>query len=299
GLCYLLNRHGALKCEATIANLPASPRGPDRVWYGSAAASERHDMDWLTAHLRPDEDVAVRSLTNAQTILVLAGPRARDVLSAASRGDWSREAFPWLSAREAHVGVAPATVLGVSFSGELAYEIHVPNESLHAAYAALRRAGEAYGLRLFGARAVESMRLEKGFLHWKADILTEFDPFETGLDRFVRSDKADFVGKDALMRRREAGPRRRLVALSLETREAPAHGGASVRTSVGASSEVVGTVASADWGHRTGLNLAYAFVDPALSREGAELSVDVLGVAVPAKVISSAPYDPGHGRMRA
>ena len=180
GLGYLLNHHGGIKSEATVANLQASDRGPDRVWYGSAAASEYHDMDWLSAHLEPGEDVHLRSLTNDQTILVLAGPKARAVLSECARGDWSAEAFPWLSVKECCIGYAPATVMGVSFSGELAYEIHVPNASLYAAYLALREAGEAHGLKLFGARAVNSMRMEKGFLHWKADLITEFDPFENG-----------------------------------------------------------------------------------------------------------------------
>ena len=294
GLAYLLNRHGCLKAEATLANLPASERGPARVWYGSAAAAETHDLDWLRAHLREDEDVTIRSLTSAQTVLVLVGPTARDVLSATARGDWSREAFPWLSVREAHVGVAPATVLGVSFSGELAYEIHVPNESLHAAYAALRRAGEVHGLRLFGARAVESMRMEKGFLHWKADILTEFDPFETGLDRFVRLQKPGFVGKDALLDRAGRGPTRRLATLAVEAEGAPAHGGASVRD----GGRVCGTVTSGAWGHRTGLNLAYAFLEPDRASAGAGLTVDVVGRATPARVIERSPYDPTCERMR-
>ncbi len=294
GLCYLLNHHGMLKGEATIANIPASDRGGDRVWYGSAAASEFHDMDWLQTHLRSDEDVEIRSLTNAQTILVLAGPKARDVLSSAARGDWSREAFPWLSVREAHVGIAPATVLAVSFSGELAYEIHVPNENLASAYGTLRKAGEAHGLRLFGARAIDSMRLEKGFLHWKADILTEFDPFETGLDRFVKLEKGEFVGRDALVTRHNQGQRRHLVTLAIDTNEAPAHGGASVRGNGG----IAGTVTSGDWGHRTGLNLAYAFVEPGVSKVGSELTVDILGKPVPAQVIEAGPYDPGHARMR-
>jgi dimethylglycine dehydrogenase len=296
GLGYLLNEQGLLKGEATIANLPASGRGPDRVWYGSAAASEFHDMDWLQAHLRPDEDVTIRSLTNAQTILVLAGPKARDVLSAAARGDWSRAAFPWLSVRETQIGIAPATVLGVSFSGELAYEIHVPNESLHAAYAALRRAGDPFGLHLFGSRAVESMRMEKGFLHWKADILTEFDPFETGLDRFVKLEKADFMGKAKLLDRVSRGPSRRLVTLAVETSGAPAHGGASVRSQ---GRRIIGTVTSGDWGHRTGLNLAYAFVDPDFSAEDTALTVDIIGTPTAARVIPASPYDPDFGRMRA
>ncbi|MEY8842712.1 FAD-dependent oxidoreductase, partial [Cribrihabitans sp. XS_ASV171] len=294
GLAYLLNHHGCLKAEATIANLPASDRGPARVWYGSAAASEYHDMDWLRAQLGPDEDVQLNSLTNDQTTLVLAGPAARAVLSDCARGDWSRDAFPWLSVRECFVGIAPATVLGVSFSGEPAYEIHVPNASLYAAYLALRQAGAAHGLGLFGARAVESMRLEKGFLHWKSDILTEFDPFETGLDRFVRLDKGAFVGRDALLARHRTGPRRRLVTLCLDTDAAPAHGGASLMD----EDRVVGTVTSGAWGHRTGMNLAYAFVDPALSGLGSRLQLDLCGQDVAATVISPCPHDPEHRLMR-
>ncbi len=295
GLGYLLNPAGMVKAEATIANLPASDRGPERVWYGSAAASEFHDMDWLSAHVGANEDVALRSLTNDQTILVLAGPRARDVLSGCARGDWSAEAFPWLSVREGFVGIAPATFFNLSFSGELAYEIHVPNASLYAAYLALRKAGEAYGLRLFGARAVDSMRLEKGFLHWKADILTEFDPFETSLDRFVNLDKPDFVGRTALLERVSNGPHRRLVTLKVEMRDAPAHAGASVQK----SGSVVGTVTSGDWGHRVGQNLAYAYIDAEIAEVGNTFEIDICGNEVPASIISPSPYDPEFTRMRA
>ena len=294
GLGYLLNHHGMVKGEATITNLPASDRGPDRVWYGSAAASEFHDMDWLQAHLDPDEDVHIKSLTNDQTILVLAGPKARDVLSACARGDWSKEGFPWLSARECFVGIAPVMVLGVSFSGEMAYEIHVPNASLYAAYLALRAAGSAHGLKLFGARAVESMRLEMGFLHWKADLLTEFDPCETGLDRFVTLEKGDFIGRDALLKRREAGRGARLVTLKIGTQKAPAHPGGSLMD----GDQVVGTITSGEWGHRVGLNLAYAFVSPKHAGLGIMLQLDLCGEMVPAEVIAPAPYDPEFKRMR-
>ena len=295
GLGYQLNHHGCIKSEATIANLPASPRGPARIWYGSAAAAESHDMDWLGRHLRPGEDVQIRSLTNDMTILVLAGPKARDVLAAVSRGDWSAAAFPWLSVRECFVGIAPATVMSVSFSGELAYEIHVPNNQLYAAYLALRQAGAAHGMQLFGARAIESMRLEKGYLHWKADLLTEFDPFETGLDRFVRMDKPGFIGKAALEARLAAGPRRKLVTLHVQAQDRPATPGASIMV----GGRVMGTVTSGDWGHRVGMNLAYAFVDPELAAPGSAVHLDLIGDLVPAKVIAPGPYDPGNLRVRA
>ncbi|MEM1374359.1 MAG: FAD-dependent oxidoreductase [Pseudomonadota bacterium] len=294
GLGYLLNDHGMVKAEATVANIPASERGPERVWYGSAAASEFHDIDWLRGHLRPGEDVGLRSLTNDLTILVLAGPNARAVLGRASRADWSKEAFPWLSLRECFIGFAPATVMAVSFSGELAYEIHVPNASLYAAYQALMEAGAEFGIGHFGARAVESMRMEKGYLHWKADIITEFDPFETGLGRFVKLNKGDFVGRDALTRRQAEGARKRLVTLKVGCDFAPAHGGSSLMR----GDRVVGTVTSGDWGHRTDLNLAYAFVEPELSTEGSVMELDLCGDLIPCAVIPPSPYDPELTRVR-
>ena len=287
GLGYLLNHHGMLKGEATIANLPDG-----RVWYGSAAAAEWHDMDWLRGHLR-DEDVTLRSLTNDWTILVLAGPKSRDVMQAVSRSDWSAASFPWLSVRDCFIGIAPAVVMSVSFSGELAYEIHVPNNQLYAAYLALRAAGEAHGMTLFGARAVESMRLEKGYLHWKADILTEFDPYETGLGRFVR-DWGDFIGQTALAKRK-GKPSRKLVTLEVDCTHAPAHGGASVML----DGAVIGTVTSGDWGHRVGKNLAYAFVAPKFAATDTAFAVDILGELIPARVIERSPYDPETLRPRA
>ena len=289
GLAYLLNEHGMLKSEATIANLPDG-----RVWYGSAAASEYHDMDWLTGHLQPDEDVQIRSLTDDWTILVLAGPKSRQILSAAARGDWSKDAFPWLSVKSAFIGIAPVIVMSVSFSGELAYEIHIPNNQLYAAYLALRQAGEPHGMRLFGSRAVEAMRLEKGYLHWKADILTEFDPFETGLSRFVKMDKGDFVGKAALVKRQAAPPTRQFVTLKLDSTDAPAHGGASILQ----NEKVVGTITSGDWGHRVGMNLAMGFIEPGAARGDQPLSIDVCGTLVPCIVIPPGPYDPENKRVK-
>ncbi|PHO02523.1 FAD-dependent oxidoreductase [Rhodobacteraceae bacterium 4F10] len=277
GLGYMLNHHGLIKAEATIANLPDG-----RIWYGSAAASEFHDMDWLTAHA--PEGITVKSLTNDMTIIVIAGPKSRDVLSKAARGDWSAAAFPWLSVRKASIGIAPAVVMSVSFSGELAYEIHVPNASLFAAWTALRAAGADHGMTLFGARAVESMRLEKGYRHWKADLITEFDPFESDLSRFVKMEKADFIGKEALQKRLDAPSGKTFATFKVASDIAPAQPGASIRT----NGKIIGTVTSADWGHRVNENLAMGFLDEGHSA----VTIDILGAAVAAEVVSPARYDP-------
>ncbi|SHG27715.1 GcvT family protein [Cognatishimia maritima] len=295
GLAYLLNHHGMVKAEATLANLPKSDRGPERVWYGSAAASELHDLDWLTAHKHADEDVQIRSLTNEMTILLLAGPNSRAVLSACARGDWSREAFPWLFVRECCIGFAPATVMAVSFSGELAYEIHVPNQSLYAAYLALRSAGQKHGLSLFGARAVDSMRLEKGFLHWKAELITEYDPFETGLQRFVDLGKSEFIGQAALTERHTNGPKRTLCLMQVDCASAPAHAGAAVLL----NDQVVGSVTSGAWGHRTDMNLAFAFIDAEHATPTTKLTVDICGNHCRATTLPDVPYDPQFTLLRA
>ena len=166
-----------------------------RVWYGSAAASEIHDMEWLAEHLPADGSIRLNSLTNTHTTLILAGPKARAIFQKVTRINCSPEAFGWLQVRQGFVGIAPTVIMSVSFSGEQAFEIHLPNNQLHAGYLALRQAGEASGMGLFGSMAIESMRMEKGYLHWKADLITEFKPFESGLGRFVQMDKISSAGQ--------------------------------------------------------------------------------------------------------
>ena len=295
GLGYLLNDFGMIKSEATISNIPSSDRGPNRIWYGSAAASEFHDMDWLKQHLKDDEEVTIKSLTNDQTILLLAGPKARDVLSRCSREDWSKEAFPWLSVRECFIGFSPATVMSVSFSGEFAYEVHIPNSFLYAAYLTISNAGKGFGMKLFGSRAVESMRMEKGFLAWKSDLLTEFDPYETGLDRFVNLNKDNFIGKKALQNRFKDGMKQKLVCLKIDSKNSPAYGGASLIE----DDKVIGTITSGEWGHRVNLNLAYAFVNLDKSIEGTRMMLDLLGEMISVEVIPFGIYDPSYSRILA
>jgi len=286
GLTYFLNHQGNVKGEATIANLDDT-----RVWYGSAAASEYHDMDWLIEHLPQACDIQIKSLTNDHTILVLAGPKSRDVLAkAAPYCDVSREGFPWLSARTMMIGQVPVVAMSVSFSGELAYEVHVPNAQLLLVHDLLMAAGEAFGIGYFGLRAVESMRLEKGYLHWKSDIITEFNPFETGLERFVKMDKA-FIGKQALEEMIVDGLRRQLVTLELDSNTTPAHGGDSILK----AGKVVGTITSAGWGYRIGKNLAYAFVDPDATDR---LSALILGKEIPCAIVEKGLYDPENARVR-
>jgi dimethylglycine dehydrogenase len=138
------------------------------------------------------------------------------------------------------------------------------------------------------------MRLEKGFLHWKADILTEFDPFETGLDKFVNMNKNEFIGKEALKNRQSKGCLNRLVSLEISIKNAPAHAGATLSV----KNKVIGTVTSGDWGHRINKNIAYAYIKSEYSSIGSEIFVDILGEKINAKIIKSCPYDPNFNIIR-
>ena len=185
--------------------------------------------------------------------------------------------------------------MSVSFSGELAYELHVPNEQLYLVWQILHQAGKAFDLGLFGLYATESMRLEKGYLHWKADLIYEHNPFEARLERFVKLDKADFIGKQALLGQVARGPRKLLASMTVDCAIASAHGGDPVF----AGSRQVGSVTSAGYGHRVQQNIAYAYVDPHMAEVGTALELGILGDKYAAVVVEPILYDPENQRVRA
>jgi dimethylglycine dehydrogenase len=281
GLCYLLSEKGNILSEATLARL-----GAQRYWYGSAAAAEWHDRDWLNRH-KPDS-VSITEMAASHTILVVAGPKSRELLQSVSpRCDWSKTAFPWLQARSMFIGHAEVIAMSVSFSGELAYELHIPNEQLYLVWSILNEAGKAYKLGYFGLYATESMRLEKGYRHWKADLIIEHNPMESRLERFVDLQKADFIGKSALLEQIARGPRKRFVHMTVDCDIAAAHAGDPVF----AGDQQVGSITSGGYGFRTAKNIAYAFVDPARAQIGTRLGIGILGERYTAEVVEPVLYD--------
>ncbi len=282
-LCYFLTPRGNIAGEATIVPLPGG-----EVFYGSAATAEYHDMDWLTEHLPEASDIAIESRTNTHTMLVIAGPKTRDLLAAVSpRARWGQADFPWLTARRCFIGHVEAFAIAISYSGEQAFELHVPNSQLLAAYEILTRAGANFGMSHFGMYAIDSMRLEKGYGHWKGDFITEFNPMEAGLNRFVDLNK-DFPGKTGLQAQIAAGNRKERVILELDSAVAPAQPGEGVF----AGDRPVGSITSGGWGYRTGKNLAMAYVDGEYAAEGTILEALLIGCTVRATVSSPCLFDP-------
>lgn len=284
-LCYFLTECGNILAEATVTVLDNN-----HIWYGSAASAEYHDRDWLVEHLPKDSNIRIESLTNTHTLLVLAGPLARQVLATVSpRTDWSQQNFRWMNAKTCFIGHVEAIAMAVSFSGEQAFELHIHNTQLYAAYQILTQAGETYGLTHFGMYAIESMRLEKGYGHWKADFITEFNPIEANLASFIDLTKK-FPGKPGLEAQIAQGNRKMRVLLSIDNIKTPAQPGEAIF----ADGQPVGTITSAAWGFRVNQNLAMAYVDPALASAGTVVKILLQGNHCKATVTELCLYDPQH-----
>lgn len=288
-LSQLLNPRGTVECDVTVTRL-----APDRFLVLSAAVAELHDLDWLLRHA-PEGGVTIENVTNRWGVLILAGPRARDVLGCVTDADLSNAAFPWLAVREIAVGYAPVRALRVNFVGELGWELHHPIEYQLGLYDALMEAGAPHGIVNFGLRAMDALRLEKAYRVWGADINTEVTPLEAGLARFVAFGKGEFVGREALLAQRRDGVRKRLITLDVAALDADCHGNEAVH----AGARVVGITTSGGYAHWLRKSLAVAYVDAAVAAPGAHLEVEILGERRPAVVVPEPLFDPENLRPRA
>jgi len=286
-LCYFLNDLGMIKSEATIAKLNSS------YWYGSAAASEAHDWDWLRAHLPRDGSVNIESLVNEYQIILLVGPEAGEVIQKTLDKGTVTQPIRWGQVQEVTIKGIPVVLYNISYSGEIAFEVHVPERKLEQIWTLLMEIGQAHQIKPFGSIAIESMRLEKGYKHWKADLLTEFDPLETCLESFINWNKP-FVGKRSLLERSKQDPKYRLVLFNLETSKAHAWPGASIYC----DNTLVGTVTSGEFGYRTQTNLAMGFIKAAYADTSQHFVIDIIDEPVKATLLSSVPFDP-ENKLRA
>jgi dimethylglycine dehydrogenase len=279
---------GGIECDVTVTRVEQ-----DRFYLVSAAATELHDYAWLDWHLPEDGSVELRNDTDRYGVLTLAGPRSRELLQSLVEEDVSREAFAFFRARHLHVGGVPTLTLRVSYVGELGFELHHPIEHLRSLYELLREAGEPLGLVDFGYRALESLRLEKGYRLWGADMSADWTPLEAGLERFVALDKGDFVGRGALLRQHDEGIRRTLACLTVATDHADPHGYEPVR----ADGNPIGYVAAGGYGHVIERSIVFAYLPVEQAEPGTQLTVDILGEPHPAVVVPQPIYDPENLRL--
>ena len=279
----MLNRRGGIECDFTVTRLEE-----ERFWIVTGTAFGNHDRAWIARHAQDAGDVRVEDVTSRWACLGLWGPRARDVLGPCTPDDLS---FGYMNAREIVVGAVPVRALRVTFVGELGWELYCPMEFAPALWRTLWEAGEPHGLRAAGYRAIDSLRLEKGYRVWGADITPDDTPYEAGLDFSVKLDK-DFIGRAALG---DGEPQRRLCCLVLADPRSVALGNEPVRV----QGEICGRVTSGGYGYSVGASIAYAYLPAAQTPPGTAVDVEVFGEWIEGEVRAEPLFDPAGDRVRA
>jgi dimethylglycine dehydrogenase len=257
GLCHALNTKGGIHSEFTIRR-----DADDSFYLVSAGALQRLDHDYLKKHMPRDGSVEFTQLTDDVGVLVLAGPKARQILQRVTDADLSNEAFRWLTAQDIVVGGAAANAMRVNYVGELGWELHHPMDAQNQIFDALFEAGEEFGLKPFGIRAMDSMRLEKSYRMVGTELSIEYSAFESAMDRFIKMDKGDFLGREELLSWQERGMDNLLVTLEVENVEdADALGNNALIK----NGDIVGRATGGGFGFRIDKSLALGMVKPELA----------------------------------
>jgi dimethylglycine dehydrogenase len=288
GIAPMLNARGRIIGDLSIACL-----AEDRYLIIGSGFAEAFHMRWFWASNPPD-DVFIRAASSTLTGFSIAGPHARAVLQKLTHQDMGNEAFRFFAVREMALGMTPAIVCRAGFTGELGYEFWVTPDYQETLYDDVMAAGAEFGIRLFGGRALSSLRLEKNYGSFNKDFRPDYTAGETGLDAFVDFNKADFTGKQAAVAERELGPRRRFVTFVVDAPHADVIGYEVVLK----DNEPVGYCTSGSWGHYVGKSLAAGYVQADLARDGETFHIDVLGQHCPAIVTARPLHDPDGLRLR-
>ena len=283
----MLNERGGIECDFTVTRL-----AEERFRIVTGTAFGRHDLAWIASHAPDDGSVAVEDVTSRFACLGLWGPKAREILQPLTTADLSNEAFRYMRAQELAVGPVPCLALRVTYVGELGWELYCPTEFGLALWDAIWAAGREHGLVAGGYRAIDSCRLEKGYRVWGADITPDETPWEAGLGFAVKLDKGDFIGREALLERRE--PERKLACLVLSDPRAVALGSEPVRV----DGRIVGRVTSGGYGYTVERSIAYAYLPAADAEVSRPVEVEIFGAWVAGEVASEPLYDPDGSRVR-
>jgi len=288
-LSPMLDANGNFKSDMTITKIKDG-----EYFCVTASVGKRHDQHWLMQNLPADGSVCMEDVTYQQGCLILAGPRSRDVLAKACYDDVSNGAFPFGTSKEIFVGRVKCRVNRMNYVGELGYEIFHPIESQISVFQTLMAAGADFDLKMFGMYAMDSMRLEKGYLAWKSEMNVHHTPLETNVAWTVKMDK-DFIGKAGIEKQKAEGVPRQLVCLVCQAEDADPWGYNPIFN----GDEIVGMTSSGGYGHRTEKSIALGYVPPALAAPGTKLEVEVLGKKLAAEVAAMPLYDPKNERMKA
>ncbi len=284
----MLNDGGGIECDFTVTRL-----AEDRFRVITGTAFGQHDLFWIRDHAPEDGSVYIEDVTSAYACIGLWGPAARDILQPLTHTDVGNAAFPFMTAQQLAVGSVPCLALRVTYVGELGWELYCPAEFGLRLWDTLWEAGHGKDLVAGGYKAVDSLRLEKGYRVWGSDIGPESDPYQSGLGSFVKLDKGEFIGRSALLKKRETPAPTKLACLVLDDPRSVALGSEPVRI----GGKVAGRVTSGGYGYTVGRSIAYAYV-PASAAIGTPVEVEIFGTWVASEITKDPLYDPSGTKVR-
>ncbi len=283
----MCNPRGGIEADLTIMYLDE-----ERFYIVTGSAFGVHDGHWIRSHMQDGGPVQMRDVTNQWAVINICGPEARAILAQVTDADLSNAALPFLSVRELEIGSATARAARIGYVGELGWELHIPVEYALHVYDLLMREGQAFGITNAGYRAIDSLRMEKGYLYWSADIGPDYSPFEAGLGFCVAKGKSDFIGAKALAKIRQDGVRRKLCTFLVDD-FAPFHGGETIRC----KGEIAGFTTSCAYGYTLGKTIAFGYLPLELCHL-ADFEIEAFGRGYKARRAARVNYDPEMTRLK-
>jgi dimethylglycine dehydrogenase len=289
-LAHILSINGRILGEVTVTRF-----ADDRFYLLSAAGAELRDLDHLVQGRLENDDVTVRNVTDDRGVLVLAGPKARDVLGRLTGADLSNASFRWLTGQEIDVAGKAVRALRVNYVGELGWELHPSMQDLPLIYDAIWDAGRAHGIADFGLYAVNSLRIEKAYRGWGAELTNEVTMIDADMQRFLKLDKDDFTGKAATLAQNNDDRTLQLIYFEVDAVDSDVRGNEPIFS----GEQCIGLTTSGGFGHYTKKSLGFGYVPPALAAPGTELQVALLGRRCALTILADAAHDPANERLRA
>jgi dimethylglycine dehydrogenase len=289
-LAHILSKNGRIAGEVTVTRF-----ADNQFYLLSAAGAELRDLDHLVQGKLETEDVAIDNVTDDRGVLVVAGPRSREVLSKLTDEALGSESFRWLTGKEIEVAGVQTRALRVNYVGELGWELHPAMEDLETLYDAIVDAGKDCGIADFGLYAVNSLRIEKAYKGWGAVLTNEVTMLDADMDRFIKLDKGDFTGKSATVEQSAQSRTLQLVYFEVDATDSDVRGGEPIFL----GDDCVGVTTSGGYGHAVGKSLGFGYVPPENAAAGTRLAVDLVGDRCQAKILAEPAWDPVNERLRA
>jgi sarcosine dehydrogenase len=282
----LCNERGGIEADMTVARL-----AEDSFYIVTGSSFGTHDMDFIRLHMPADGTVYLDDVTSSRAVINLCGPQARQVLEKVCQDDVTNDGLKFGTFKEIHIGAAPVRALRISYVGELGWELHIPTEFACHVYQLLWEAGQEFGIANVGYRAIDTLRMEKGYLYWSTDITPDYNPYEAGLGQRVHLKKGPFLGRDALVQIQAEGVTRKLCTFTLE-QPATVFGGEAILC----NSHVLGVTTSANFGHTVGKPILFGYI-PIDQCVHTDFQIEVAGESYDATRHEQPLYDPQRKRI--